>query len=488
MEKIIQVPFDVPEAKFSLIHEVFFERVQNIFDDISWDNFDRGYWNEIFTNCISPFIRSIRDVNRIINVYRFKYGLMHNETNGIDLLAITTLQVCAPSIYNWIYENIGILSGSIQSAGGITGVDQKKNSEKYISKFKVLYPNNPECMLKVIQTLFPKFSWRTGSYTQCNESNDQLRHNQKIACPDRSEIYFDLSLEDIKVSKQQILATINEYDADELHRFFIGLMKRKATFEYLDELEAYIVDIPEGRVPLFFNELIYLQTIESNYERRKFLEPIPAYQCQKCNWAILKQLNNKQRVEILLSAINNTNFKTLSVVVGMIVCIERAYGRIGDSSDYNYKIIDESQMPELEKEILARIKSISNSENLFDTVDFTDIYILWHYLDADSLTSYIRSKLEYPQNVPKLLLIDAGSWSTGLSSGWTFKEESFSEFISKEEAYQKIISLRKTNDFTSMKLKFKEIAVAYYLWYAGIKRREISKENVDKIVSEWEAE
>jgi predicted KAP-like P-loop ATPase len=147
LEKIIQVPFDVPIAKLSLVHNVFIEKVNRVFNDIPYENFEREYWNYIFTDCISQFFNSIRDANWILNVYRFKYGLMHNETNFMDLLAITTLQVCETNIYNWIYENINSLIGSLQSAGGITGIDQKKIRNEYLTEFKTVYPDNPELMI-----------------------------------------------------------------------------------------------------------------------------------------------------------------------------------------------------------------------------------------------------------------------------------------------------------------------------------------------------
>ena len=53
LEKIIQVPFDVPTAKSSLVDKVFFERIDKIFKDIPNETFDKNYWDNIFNYCIS---------------------------------------------------------------------------------------------------------------------------------------------------------------------------------------------------------------------------------------------------------------------------------------------------------------------------------------------------------------------------------------------------------------------------------------------------
>lgn len=54
LEKIIQVPFDVPEAKKSDVHNLLFEKLDNIwFDEIPCRNFEKEYWSKVYANCLS---------------------------------------------------------------------------------------------------------------------------------------------------------------------------------------------------------------------------------------------------------------------------------------------------------------------------------------------------------------------------------------------------------------------------------------------------
>lgn len=65
---------------------------------------------------------------------------MKNEVNETDLLAITTLQICAPEIFKWIRENVITLVGGLEYIDAISGKEQKNNSLKYKEQFVNIYP------------------------------------------------------------------------------------------------------------------------------------------------------------------------------------------------------------------------------------------------------------------------------------------------------------------------------------------------------------
>ena len=171
-----------------------------------------------------------------------------------------------------------------------------------------------------------------------------------------------------------------------------------------------------------------------------------------------------------------------------LLCIERDYGRIGNTKDYSYRFIEEKNLPELEKHILFQIKSVSEISNILDAIDYGSIGTLWKYLEYESFSDYIKEKLKCSQNIPKFLLHIASFWNGRGTHGWTFIEENFSEFISKDNAYTKLLSTKGTFEFSSLDLKFKEIAIAFFLWY-GLERDDyykISQEKVHGLLPEWE--
>lgn len=486
LEKIIQMPFDIPEVQISLVHEFLFNKLENLlFNEIPCDNFEKEYWDSVFQNCISPFIKGIRDVNRIMNVYRFKYALMHDETNCIDLLALTTLQICAPSIFEWIYHNEERVTGS-QYDYGMTSIDQNKTKSELLEEFKIVYAANPELMLQTIQALFPKISWISGGYFYNDDTQDKLRKKQKIACPSRFSFYFDLSLDDITFTKKQILDSINNYNFDKLKVSFAKWTSEDKLYKYTQELFPYIEDIPKERLNLFLLLLLDAQTNAMNYEQKGIFEPIPASLCEKCCWRIFEKLDKEQTEKEIIKIIKTSEIDLFSIIMGMIYKIEVSYGRIGNLTDSYYQVVEESQLENIEQALKRKLASVSKKYNLLEAFSFINIYYIWKYIDSDALEEYLKKALIIPSNVPKYLEIQAGIWQGSNENGWNFKEENFSEYISVDKAYQKIVSLKNTVEFSELKFEIKEIAVAFYLWYNNRDYHNITRQKVDALIPQWE--
>lgn len=489
LEKIIQVPFEVPVANKSLVNKAFCEMLDDIiFDEnAQTDNFEQDYWDIVFPKCISPFIKSMRDVNRILNTFQFKYGLMHEETNCVDLLALTTLQVCAPEIYYWISDNTNYLIGSKYTSGGISSAEQKNNYSKYYDVFKNIY-KEPGLMITVIQVLFPKFSWNTGGYNSNSDSEDELRYKQKIASKDRIKRYFNLSLEDISITKGKMIDTIKNFDSAQLQEYFNSLMQSGELNEYLNEFQSYIPEIPSDRCLLLVNELLRLQTIERNHKCDNIFVLSNAKKCYSCICEIFRHNTNDVNNEMIKALIDVADEKSLPFVCSIIESIESAYGKMGDSIDYDNRFLQEDHLEGIEELLLSKIKMLY-SENCF--LDFhwnESIYRVLNQFDKEYLDEYIKNMLNESVNAPKYLNLCVRSWSSGKSHGWDFRESDFSEHITKDEAFEKIQSLKNTTEFSSLQRHFKEIAVAFDVWYNHDNKdyHDISSDKVNLLIPEWE--
>ena len=98
LEKIVQVPFEIPAPNIDDIHEALFSKLNGILGDIPEEDWDKETWGELFQQGIKNYIRSIRDVIRYTNVFSLKYEHLKNETSAADLLGLTCLQVFEPTV------------------------------------------------------------------------------------------------------------------------------------------------------------------------------------------------------------------------------------------------------------------------------------------------------------------------------------------------------------------------------------------------------
>ncbi|MFU0538080.1 P-loop NTPase fold protein [Gardnerella greenwoodii] len=132
LKKIVQVSFEVPEIDKSLLPEILKGRLSEIIhkNDCKEKFENNNYFETVLENCVNPYIKNIRDINRLINAFQFKYGALWEETSFVDLLAITAIEIFEPKLYKWIFNNKDfICRGDINSS-----LRRHYNPSRYIEK------------------------------------------------------------------------------------------------------------------------------------------------------------------------------------------------------------------------------------------------------------------------------------------------------------------------------------------------------------------
>ena len=164
LEKIIQVPFEIPAPSIANIHEALFSKLDSILGDIPEERWAKTTWAELFQFGLQNYIKSIRDVIRYTNVFLLKYELLKDETDPVDLLGLTALQVFEPSLYSKLPSYKDILCGADHS---YSYERQKADEEKVKKSVSLLMPNdgtitNEDAANKILGILFPRTKTATG--------------------------------------------------------------------------------------------------------------------------------------------------------------------------------------------------------------------------------------------------------------------------------------------------------------------------------------
>ena len=81
-------------------------------------------------------MNTLRDVNRVINTFQFRYNLLYQETAFEDMVAVTTLEVLEPKLYRWVSCNKDALCGgylhSLNSIGNKKINASRKDYLEYV--------------------------------------------------------------------------------------------------------------------------------------------------------------------------------------------------------------------------------------------------------------------------------------------------------------------------------------------------------------------
>ncbi len=115
LEKIVQIPFDVPLLDRQRIREILFAGLNTLLaDDAVSKNFDQTRWGNIFFGGVEQYFSTLRQVNRYLSSLSFHISMFKTDggfdVNVIDLIALEALRVYEPEVYQALSENKRLLT------------------------------------------------------------------------------------------------------------------------------------------------------------------------------------------------------------------------------------------------------------------------------------------------------------------------------------------------------------------------------------------
>ena len=240
LEKVIQMPIQIPNIQRSDLHNFLFEQLDKIIIDFKDLGYNQKHWQQLFQSCVDPFITHLRDINRLCNALRFKLTGISSEIDFADMLAISILEIQHPLVYNWAKNNKSILTG--ENDYSTLGVDktQKEWLMHYTEIFYKLLSSErlntsteyeTELVVRLLADLFPYFGQRVGKSYEIYDRN-QLNRNNQIAHPDKFDRYFQLDIDSIAYKTADILNVIHNFDEHDIITFLLKQEENGTSYEF----------------------------------------------------------------------------------------------------------------------------------------------------------------------------------------------------------------------------------------------------------------
>ena len=486
LEKIIQVPFDVPPVDISKLYNVLFEKLDSIIY--------LPYGVEVFDACISPFIKTLRDVNRFYNALSFMYASVKEEVDFIDMAGISSLQVFAPQIFGWIKENKFSLIGGYKG-GGVVLNELNKRKEETLKEFEKIYPDNPVIMLNSIASLFPSFS-NGVFYPSDFATQDEIYQAMRISSSDKFDLYFSLSLDTIKISRKEIDNSLFKMDEQELREYIKILNERELFSDYFKEIRHNISRIPEDRIELFLSILVFQSGRISEEKSHLIGANLNDLSIYTISDLLFKIIDENSRFIIISKMFSNSDFLSFQYLLHLLHIIELTYGRIVETSNMqNEKLISLEHLYELEKIFLKRTKSFLLKTNLLDWKEARRVSFLWEFIENESYSNYMKEALSEVNSIPKYISINANEWSgSDGTRGYTFDNESYTKFIDDTTIINIINTERFKESFWTLDKRVIETSVAFILKSTNLKATNIMGDResnilvINEIIDKWKRE
>lgn len=488
LEKIIQVPFDVPSLDISKLNNILFEKLNVLIGNNNGLEFDKSRWSKVFKSCISPFIETLRDVNRYYNVLSFMYASVKAEVDFIDMAGISALRVFSPTIFEWIRTNKFSLTGGYNREGYVIN-ELNKRKEETLQNFKEIYPKSPLNMLNAVASLFPAFS-NTVLHPLELATVDDIHQAMRIASKDRFDLYFSLSLDNIKISRKEVDNSLLKMKELELRDYVKTLNELGLFSEYLEEVKHNLSRIPEDRVELILSVLVF-QSGRISEENTTLIgadtETISVYTISDFLFRIADE---NSRYALIAKMLSNSDFLSFQFLLHLLHVIELTHGRIAETSYIrDDKLVSLEHLYALEKVFLERTKIFLQTTGLLDWKEARRASFLWKYIEKESYQNYIKKALEEDISVLKFLSLNAGTWNgiNGVSS-YEFKDETYLEFIDDSRVNDVINSLRFESVFWELDDRIIETSAAFILKNQAENENTIDISLINDIIDKWLSE
>ena len=493
LEKIIQVPFEIPAPDMDSIYDTLFSKINSIIGDVSEEQWDKNEWTELFEFGMKKYIQSIRDVIRFVNVFFLKYGVLKEETNLVDLIGLTTLQVFEPYIYSKMIIYKDILCGNDFS---IAHAEQQEKEKKIKDFLNQLIPDdetvdNKDAASNIIGILFPKI--RNIADMPYGRGRNYIRQglisNNRISVPACFDRYFSLSLESDAIPTPLIRYLIYEANELELDKNIMEIYKNGKIKCLLDKIAAYANDKKTIRLSCDRASLI-IMVLSRKWscfkvdDRDKDFFSIPfVWKYLYCVDPLLKRIDSSNRFSVICTIFKDESVQPSTLAL-LLDDFENQLGRFTErKSKENDAVFSLEEVLILED--IFKKRSIEVIDSRLVLQQYNGLNFLWMLGQIDAELAKEKKKTIITDDFSLLKIIDycvsKGSVaSTSIEKIRKVNKKALEEFIDVNEAYRRIKEYMETEEFYKSPEDEKISAMAFILVMENTNREVTMEDSISE--------
>lgn len=471
LQKIIQVPFALPKANIDNIQKILFDKLNHILINYPEQKFDKAIWIELYQYGIKLYIKSIRDVIRFTNVFSLKYELLKGETDVVDLLGLTCLQVFEPPVYEILPFYKDVLCGNTTSNYSNQRQAQldkiKKISEIIISKANIETKSAAE---QIVNILFPNLNSNLAH-------NGRVYHrarffvNRNIAAPEYFDRYFCLTLDPNDIPSSVIENLI--FNADEVEATLIiqDIYIHGNIEKLLNAIEAYCnqehqIHITPEHARILIDCLVKQWENFIPPEESSFFSIPFDWHLLFCVEPMLEILEQEKRFPVIERFFldGNISIKTLSLLLNNF---ERQHNRFVDEpKERDTPLLTLDNVLALEKLFTNKMCSEIENGTLLQHNDV--MQSIWLFEQISPELAKEKTAIMITNDLSLALLIHNcvghGAVATRMVyKTWDVSMKSIEQYISLDEAYQRMYRFVQQPDFLMLPQHSQEDIVAFII-------------------------
>ncbi len=445
LEKIVQVSIPMPKAKSIDLERIFNSKLESLLSEQEKNNFHeqdvKFRWYEIYEGGIKSYINSIRDINRFMNTFSLIFQQIGNETDFIDLVGITCLQVFEPNLYNILPQLKGIFFTK-------TILDEKRKEKieeniKLVNIFlddkKITKHKKPA--EKILKVLF------AGMLFMRSESEEKKRINKNNAYEHAFDRYFSFSLHGAEISKVQIENILYKTDENDQYNLLNSIFISCNFNEIIKDIFSYYHEDNQENFPssqqtqnLFKNLTLLWETVAK--DEQGFFSIPENWRYDDCISLMIIPLPFEEQKYFLENLFLD---ERISPTMLSRILIYLQYK--------NKTTLPQNFLSPLQNSFINRANLLLNSENITSKnnikIDF--IWLLKEY-SPEQTKKKVVELLEKKYFLAKFInyCTQYGTQPGGTISSWSLSIYHLQQFLTNEEALNYADKLTKDKEFLEL--------------------------------------
>jgi predicted KAP-like P-loop ATPase len=376
LEKIIQVPFELPPVDRVALRAALFRRLDQVLGDTSDRLFDQSYWTNAFHDGIDPLIQVPRDVVRFANTLSVTYPAVRGEVNPVDFIALEAIRVFLPDLYDIVRTNPERFSGHSRD-------DRYEGDRNAAQAFHQQWANEiPEALRESTQALLERIFPKIGRMGYGADWLAEWRRNLRACHPDVFPIYFRLTVSPGAVRRNEMMALLslaasptdfgNALVHAKAERRPDGLSKARALLERLmDHVEK---DIPDAQISFVIQALLDVgDALIDPADERGMFDFGNVSRASRPVYHLLKRLAVDQRAGVLEAAIRAGS--AVAVQSWLLHALDEEVTKAKDSNEATLLAADE--VTRLKAVWLDRVRALSGEASFLDHPELPRLLATW---------------------------------------------------------------------------------------------------------------
>ncbi|MDR3491181.1 MAG: P-loop NTPase fold protein [Gammaproteobacteria bacterium] len=378
LEKLVQLPFDVPPISKQDIDNLLIAKLQHIVQSIPPENWNNTYWSEVYYSSLKYFFNSSRDITRYLNTLSFSFLRVKELVNPVDFFALTALEEFERDVYIGIHENKDLFTNLLEN---VYVLDADKNKKDKLRCDEVLNRAKHipiHVLQKLLMTIFPRLRSLYESDVNLSNNSMQTRKDKRVCSPDIFDIYFRLSIPTGYIADTELNTLLTQIDNKEnFSQVLLRLNQDGRISKFLDLLDDIALQkIKKKNINNVIGALLDCGDLFPD-DKSSLLHFNTSVRVHRICQQLLRSLPASERYAVLQTAINESNKSILVIINELMMLKEEEIENSESFLPLDQRTFTANQLIELEKIAVEKIKFWASIGRLIEHPKLLPILYAW---------------------------------------------------------------------------------------------------------------